>query len=201
MPFNYEPTMGRATGTLGWSARIMNLSRIFGAILCFALLNHPAPASGATGPGQYSVTMKWERSSSPEVTGYHIYFGTASGDYTDSVVVGDVTTNTISGLTDGVTYFFAATAMDTNGAESSFSNEFSFMPGVPTVQLRAAPAGQFVLTVSGLIGRAYDILATQDFSAWAVIGTVTLDASGSLNFTDTNAANFPRRFYRTQLKP
>jgi len=36
---------------------------------------------------------------------------------------------------------------------------------------------------------------------WTVIGTVTVGAGGSLNFADTNAANFPQRFYRTQAIP
>jgi hypothetical protein len=34
--------------------------------------------------------------------------------------------------------------------------------------------------------------------AWTVIGTATMGASGSLDFTDTNAASFSTRFYRTQ---
>src|ERR1035438_7005006 len=96
----------------------------------------------------------------------------------------------------GVTCFFAVTAYGTNGLESSFSNESSFVPGTPIVQIRAAPAGQFVLTVSGLVGHMYEILATQTFTDWTVIGTVTLGAGGSLDFTDTNAASFSKRFYR-----
>jgi hypothetical protein len=52
--------------------------------------------------------------------------------------------------------------------------------------------------VTGTVGHTYDILATQDFKAWTVIGTVTVGASGTINFTDTNAPSFSRRFYRTQ---
>jgi hypothetical protein len=66
------------------------------------------------------------------------------------------------------------------------------------VQLRITPTRQFILTVNGLIGHTYDIQATQDFKTWTVIGTVTVGASGSLDFTDTNAASFSRRFYRTR---
>jgi hypothetical protein len=54
--------------------------------------------------------------------------------------------------------------------------------------------------VKGLIGHMYDVEATEDLTTWTVIGTVTLGVSGSLGFTDTNAASFPRRFYRTQQK-
>ena len=106
-----------------------------------------------------------------------------------------------AGLAGGVACFFAVTAYGTNGLESSFSNESSFVPGTPIVQIRAAPAGQFVLTVSGLVGHMYEILATQTFTDWTVIGTVTLGAGGSLDFTDTNAASFSKRFYRTRELP
>ena len=69
------------------------------------------------------------------------------------------------------------------------------------MQIRAAPAKQVILTVTGQVGHTYDILATQNFTTWTVIGTVTVGAGGSSDFTDTNAANFPKRFYRTHQKP
>ena len=68
----------------------------------------------------------------------------------------------------------------------------------PAVQFSVTPTRQFILTVTGPVGHTYDIQATQDFITWTVIGTVTVGASGSLNFTDTNAASFSRRFYRTR---
>jgi hypothetical protein len=79
------------------------------------------------------------------------------------------------------------------------SSEVSYTtPTLPLgVQLPVTPARQFVLTVTGIVGHNYEILATQDFKTWIVIGTVTVGASGSLNFTDTNAASFSSRFYRT----
>jgi hypothetical protein len=44
-------------------------------------------------------------------------------------------------------------------------------------------------------------MATQDLITWTVIGTVTLDASASANFTDLNAASYSQRFYRIQQAP
>jgi hypothetical protein len=86
------------------------------------------------------------------------------------------------------------------GQESAYSSEISYLVPVnlPSVQIRSGPAGQFILTVSGPAGQTYDVLASQDLSVWTVIGTVTPGAGGSLDFTDTNAANFPQRFYRTE---
>ena len=71
------------------------------------------------------------------------------------------------------------------------------LPGVG-VQLQVTPAKQFVLTVTGTIGHTYDIQATQDFKTWTVIGAVTMGTNGLSVFTDTNAASFLRRFYRTR---
>ena len=182
----------------GWSLRIMGLARVLVGILFLVPLLRPAPVLGATLQNSYSVNLVWQPSPSPDVTGYRVYYGPATGNYTNSVLVGKVTANTVTGLASGATYFFAITAVGPGGQESPFSNQISFVPGVPTVWIRAASKNQFVLTVSGLIGHTYQVQATQDFKTWTTIGTVTLGASGSLNFTDTNVASYPHRFYRTQ---
>jgi hypothetical protein len=57
--------------------------------------------------------------------GYKIYYGTSSGMYSRSIDVGNVTSYTVSDLTEGVTYYFAATAYDGSGNESDLSNEVS----------------------------------------------------------------------------
>lgn len=179
----------------------MGLTRVLGGILLLALLHNPVRALSVTLPGPYSVTLAWERSSDSSVTGYRVYYGAASGNYTNSVIVGNVTTNTVPGLVSGVTYFFAITGYTASGLESAPSNEISYMPGLPTLQIRVMANRQAVLTVNGLIGKSYDILATQTFTDWTVIGTVTLGASASANFTDTNAPSFAKRYYRTQQMP
>ena len=137
------------------------------------------------------------------MVGYKIYYGVASLTYTDVIDAGNVTSLTIPGLVPGVTYYFAATSYDSLGQESVFSPEVDYsVPTVPPiVQIRTAPAGQFILTMSGVTGQTFDIQATQDFKTWTVIGTETLDSIGSLDFMDTNAANFSQRFYRIQEVP
>ena len=201
---------------------MVGLARVLGAILFLALLHNPVPVLGVTLPVSYSVTLAWNPSISTNVVGYNVYYGLARGVYSSvKSVTGSNTT--ITGLAAGTTYHFAATAVDALGVESPFSNETSYTTGVPTVRIRTAPAGrfvltastsaptrpmirtaparQFVLTVSGLIGQTYEVEATQDLATWSAIGTVTLGASGSSDFTDTNAASFPQRFYRTRETP
>ena len=146
-----------------------------------------------------SVMLAWNPSTNPIVTGYNIYYGGASGTYTNEISVGNATNVTISGLIQGDTYYFAATTYSALGVESPFSSEVSYtVPILGGVQFHVTPTRQFILTVTGPVGQTYDIQATQDFKTWTVIGIVTVGASGSLNFTDTNAASFSRRFYRTQ---
>lgn len=73
-----------------------------------------------------SVTLAWDASPDATVTGYRVYYGGASGNYTNSAAVGNVTTATFANLVDGGTYYFAAVAYDSTGTESPFSNEATY---------------------------------------------------------------------------
>jgi hypothetical protein len=191
-----EQTVGSPHGALGRFARITGLIRVVGGILLFALFN-PGKAFSATS----SIALAWNRSSTTNVTGYRVYYGVASGNYSNSIVAGNVTNNTVPGLAGGVTYFFAVTAYNASGLESTFSNELSYVPVVPSTSVSITTGRRGVLILRGQAGQRHSILATQNFTNWTVIGTVTLGASGSVNFTDPSAASFSRRFYRTQPTP
>lgn len=187
----------------GGALRLIGLARVLAGILFCVLIHNPVPAFSAPPPESYSLTFAWNPSTSPDVAGYIFYYGAVSGDYTNSIVLGNVTNVTASGFSPGVTYYFAMTAYDGSGVESAFSQEISYEQALPgtLMQSQGLSGGQFTLTVSGPAGQAYDIEATEDFVTWTVVGTVTIDASGSQNFTDADAANFPQRFYRTLAQP
>ena len=57
-------------------------------------------------------------------TGYRLYYGTSSGNYSSSVDAQNQTSATVSGLTDGARYYFAAKAYN-SATTSDFSNEAS----------------------------------------------------------------------------
>jgi hypothetical protein len=63
----------------------------------------------------------------PNLAGYRIYYGTSTGVYSQSygsgLNAGNITTYAVTGLNRGTRYYFAATAYDTMGHESGFSNE------------------------------------------------------------------------------
>ena len=77
-----------------------------------------------------NVTLAWNPSSDPTVVGYNIYYGGASGNYTNTLSAGNATNITVSGLVQGDTYYFAATTYNSSGVQSPFSNEVSY--SVPT---------------------------------------------------------------------
>jgi len=79
-----------------------------------------------------TVTVSWDPNSETDLAGYKIYYSVNSRDYNNSVDVGNVTSFTISGLTTGITYYFAVTAYDFAGNESGFSQEVSAMIGGDT---------------------------------------------------------------------
>jgi hypothetical protein len=86
-----------------------------------------------------SVTLAWEQSVNPSVIGYNVYYGTASGVYTQKLSVGDVTSATITGLVAGTTYYFVITAYNAGGLESDPSNQVSYT--VPESALQASGSG------------------------------------------------------------
>jgi len=76
-----------------------------------------------------SVTLGWDADTGPNIVGYHLRFGTASGVYTQEIQVGNTTTATISTLAAGKIYYFAVTAFDASGLESRPSNEVTVDTG------------------------------------------------------------------------
>ena len=72
------------------------------------------------------LTLTWDANpDASAVVGYKVHYGYASGDYTFVADAGNATTITLSGLDANRIYFFAATAYDSNGLESDYSEELA----------------------------------------------------------------------------
>ena len=69
------------------------------------------------------ATLEWDPNSEPDLAGYKLHYGLASRSYDTTVDVGNRTTYTITNLEVGETYYIAATAYNTSGLESGYSNE------------------------------------------------------------------------------
>ena len=97
----------------GWRS----LCSILWMIFFSTAYGQPAP------PGL--VTLGWTASTDPAVAGYYVYYGTASGVYTNKTDAGTNTVFTFAGLAAGSTYYFTATCYNAVGIESSFAPEIS----------------------------------------------------------------------------
>lgn len=111
----------------------------------------------------------WSPNSETNLAGYKIYCGTASRVYAEPVDVAmgttvgtDMVLGSVTGLTAGQSYFCAATAYDTDGFQSDFSNEVTFVAaeqiypaspaGVQVVIMRRNPDGTVdLLDAGGLV--------------------------------------------------
>jgi hypothetical protein len=68
--------------------------------------------------------LAWDANTESYLAGYKIHYGPSSGQYTNAVDVGNVTQFEIpTELPRNQNYYFAATAYDTEGLESGYSNE------------------------------------------------------------------------------
>ena len=153
-----------------------------------------------------NITLAWDASSDPSVVSYRVHYGVASGVYTNAVSAGGATIVTVSNLLEGVTFYFAATAVDTNGLESDFSNEVSGsvrLPNRPPTLNALNPltiredAGLQVVNLSGISTGATNELQTLVVTATSsnpglipdpAVTYTSPNATGSLSFTPlTNA--------------
>ena len=90
-----------------------------------------------------------------------------------------------------------------NGVPST-SSVVSILVPVPTTTIltpaRRLTNGSFLFTFTNSPGALFSVLATTNpslpLSNWSVLGGVTEVSPGQFQFTDSQAANNPRRFYR-----
>ncbi|NOU65744.1 hypothetical protein GC096_17045 [Paenibacillus sp. LMG 31461] len=119
-----------------------------------------APVALTSTAGDSVVSLSWAANTESDLMGYKVYASTDNGatwSTSANVAGGSVTTYSVSGLTNGVTYLFAITAVDTSGNESVKSAQVSALPQAPPVGKPAAP--------SGLTGKAGNTLVTLQWLA------------------------------------
>jgi hypothetical protein len=167
--------------------------------------------------GFYAVNLGWDppthyTDGSPAapaaIGGYVLYYGATSQQYTVAVDVGNVTTKTITGLLDGTTYYFVATAYDTRGTESGFSApEFVVRPPAsgdttpPTVSM-TTPVNNTSVTKKSTVtlsATASDNVGVTTVSFF-VNGTLTCSATTSPYTCAWKVPAAPNRTYQLQAK-
>ena len=154
-------SIARALRARNYSRRLVRSFPLFVLLLGMALI---VPA----GTGHSAqVSLAWDANTEPNLAGYKVYYGTASHDYDWVLNVGKVTTYTVTGLTDGLTYYFAATAYNTANLESAPSGEVS----TSTCTYSISPS-------------------TQSFTASAGTGTVSVTTQSTCPWTAASGASW-----------
>ena len=149
----------------------------------FILLS-PSPS----GVQATQITLAWDSSTDPNIAGYKIYYGNASGSYSTVVDVGGQTTCMIANLSAGMAYYFAATEYDKSGQESGYSNEvryaaassctFSISPTANSSNSAGGTGTVGVATQAGCVWNANSSVS------WVVITSNSLGTgNGTVNFS------------------
>lgn len=163
-------------------------ARFFPALLALAIfLVALSISAGLAHAGQATLTWKApttyeDGSTLTGIGGYRIYYGTSSGNYSQKMDVGNVTSYTLNGLTDGVPYYFAVMAYDSAGMEGGLSNEMT----------KASAATHSITATAGAGGTivAQGASANQATNGTSTISTVSVPQGGSQSFTITPQSGY-----------
>ena len=126
------------------------------AVLIILFLAFPASS------GAISVILEWDPNTETDLEGYKVYYNTGSGgppyngtgavEGSSPVDVKNVTTFTLTGLSNVESYYFVVTAYDTEGLESGYSNEVS-VGASPNNAVPVANAGPYQKVAEGTVVR------------------------------------------------
>lgn len=148
-----------------------------GALLVMTIMASAQLAPNAAQAAQATLTWSTpttytDGTSLTSLNGYTIHAGTAPGSYTQHINVGNLTSYTVSNLSDATKYYFSVSAKDLAGNASSPSNEVAFTTPAPP-----PPAALYTLTSSagtgGTISPAGSIVVSKGTSQTFKIAPAT----------------------------
>ncbi len=150
--------------------------------------------------GAQTVQLAWDTPQNSTVAGYVLYYGTACRVYPHRIDLGTNTVASVSGLQEGQTYYFAVTAYNSAGVESTFSSEAAYItPGLLNL-VGGMNSNSVSMKFPVAYGHWYEVQASVDLKTWTTIGqTTTATSNVWTQFSDSQASQFPKRFYRLVL--
>jgi len=162
------------TAMIGKNACLPLPVRLIVILVFAAILLSGMPARAA------EITLAWDPNTEPDLSGYKVYSGTASRNYSGTVDVGNWTSCVMGGLEPGRTYYFAAKAYNAAGSESDYSAEVVY--SVPAACSFSLSPGSQSYGPEGGTGSV--TLSTASTCSWTAVSgaswlTVTAGASGT----------------------
>lgn len=184
-----------------------------------AILSLSGPVLGATSPG--TAALAWDRNPETNISGYKIYWGESTRQYTKVLDVGNEVEASLSGLTSGQTYFCSVRAYNTAGQESPYSAEVSLTyvaePGAPDTSARLvlleAESGQMsspfaastessityvscpVYPIAGSMTLNFSVPVEDDYHVWCRVRGGTSSSDSILIALDGAATDETFHFY------
>lgn len=128
-----EPVKDRhlTTRTRSPEAVRFNLRKSMFTLLLLFLSVSLAAASGTVTVSWDAPTTNADGSPLTDLAGYQVYYGTTPGSHSTMLKAGTAMQLVVAGLTDGQTYWFSSTALDTSENESVFSEEVAYTVPLP----------------------------------------------------------------------
>ena len=163
-----------------------------------------APTSLVASAGNAQVTLTWAAPSSNggvAVRNYNVYRGTAAGSETLQVSLGNVLTFTDTGLTNGQTYFYKVSAMNSVG-EGPLSSEASStpatVPSAPTMSSAVPGNAQVVLTWAAPSSNGGSSVSGYKIYRGSAAGGETLQATlgNVLTYSNTGLTNGQTYYFK-----
>ncbi|MGD1041573.1 MAG: cellulase family glycosylhydrolase [Sedimentisphaerales bacterium] len=125
-----------------------------------------APTGLSAAAGNHTVSLDWNNNGESDLAGYNVYRSTTSGSGYVKLNGSLLTSSDYndSNVSNGTTYYYVVTAVDTGTLESGYSNEVSATPNYPS-------------TGTGAILREW----------WAgITGTAVSDLTSNVNYPDNS---------------
>ena len=133
-----------------------------------------------------SLSLGWDASTDSTVTGYVVWVGTASGNYTKTVDVGQTTVYTKTDVVAGQQYFFRVLSYNADKVYSSPSPEISGFSNAPPVL--TTPANQ---TSSVGVSSTLQLSASDPYGDSVTFSATGLPPGLSLNATSGAITGIP----------
>lgn len=148
-----------------------------------------------------SLAVGWNASTATNVSGYAVYYGSRSGDYTMRLDAGTNTAVVITGLEEGQTNYFVVKPYTAQQIEGPPSNEISFIvPGIIAVSQKATVKSPAQIEFSVAPGHSYKVQASVNLMTWSTIWEKSATTNGWVEYEDPEGANLKERFYRLVME-